>query len=179
MSDQLIRDELITMMFAGKPRGLLLLFVCFFRSPPPALQQKHFGQTHPAHAAAGSDTTANTLSFLMYRLALDPPLHRRARQEIRDAMQQAGVGSVAALTYEQVSKIPLLAALINETLRLYPSAPDLARGVARDVVVDGKLLRGGSYVVTSVYNMHRWVLASTQWARSSSDLYRSTPLSQP
>jgi cytochrome P450 len=51
--------------------------------------------------------------------------------------------------------MPFLVACTNETLRLYPAAPQLARVTAGEEVLGGYQVPKGALVLPDVYNMHR------------------------
>lgn len=65
---------------------------------------------------AGRDTTAATLTFSVYKLAQHPDVLQRLREEIL-----AKVGPSRRPTYDDIRDMKYLRAVINETLRLYPS----------------------------------------------------------
>ncbi|TFK50641.1 cytochrome P450 [Heliocybe sulcata] len=67
---------------------------------------------------AGRDTTAATLTFIVYFLALYPNVMSRLRSEILDK-----VGPTRRPTYDDIRDMKYLRAVINETLRLYPAVP--------------------------------------------------------
>jgi len=75
---------------------------------------------------AGSDTTSNTIGFILYNLARLPDFQRDLRAEIQAA------GPSDRVDYE---KMPLLNAIINEVLRLYPSVPIADRVATADCVL--------------------------------------------
>ncbi|KAG5982246.1 hypothetical protein E4U55_002162 [Claviceps digitariae] len=83
---------------------------------------------------AGRDTTAGTLSWAIYELARHPECFAKMRREILDI-----VGPSKPPTYEDLKNMPYLKAVINETLRLYPSVPFNLRIALRDCT----LPRGG------------------------------------
>lgn len=76
---------------------------------------------------AGRDTTAGTLSWAIYELARHPECLAKMRREIVDV-----VGPAKAPSYQQLKNMPYLKAVINETLRLYPSVPFNVRIALRD-----------------------------------------------
>lgn len=67
---------------------------------------------------AGSDTTASTLAALMYHLLADRELLSRLKAELASVMPEPHDLPVGA----RLDGLPLLNALIQEALRLYPGA---------------------------------------------------------
>ena len=81
---------------------------------------------------AGSETTATALSGIMHHLLKNPQIHYRLTDAIRSAFKHE-----SEIISENVSKLPLLNAVIEEGLRL---CPPVALGMPRLVA------RGGSEV---------------------------------
>jgi cytochrome P450 len=67
---------------------------------------------------AGRDTTACTLTWIIYHLSMDPAITKRLRQEIMDT-----IGSERSPTYTDLKIMKYLQHILNETLRLYPVVP--------------------------------------------------------
>ncbi|KAG9016362.1 hypothetical protein FRB90_003112 [Tulasnella sp. 427] len=67
---------------------------------------------------AGRDTTAATLTFAVYLLALDPGALGKLRKEVLDV-----VGPTERPTFDHIREMKYLRAVINETLRLFPPVP--------------------------------------------------------
>lgn len=72
---------------------------------------------------AGRETSISTMIYALCELAKHPEMQRRARDEILEKIQAAN----GVVTYEAVHDMKYLHQVINETLRLYPSAPILDR----------------------------------------------------
>ncbi|OJD30513.1 cytochrome p450 [Diplodia corticola] len=102
---------------------------------------------------AGSDTTAVTLTFLVWCVLARPRLHGELVEELARAKEEAAAldDDVVAFSDERLEQLPLLNAVIRETLRLYGAAP-------------GSLPRNpppGGATVGGVF-MPDWVVLSTQ-----------------
>ncbi|KIM86055.1 hypothetical protein PILCRDRAFT_816602 [Piloderma croceum F 1598] len=67
---------------------------------------------------ASKDTTAATLTFAMYLLAITPSVLDRLREEILTY-----VGPSRKPTYDDIRQMKYLRAVLNETLRLFPPVP--------------------------------------------------------
>ncbi len=82
---------------------------------------------------AGHETTSGALSFALYHLAREPEVLARVRAELDEVLgEDPGVGP----TFEQVPKLRYLRRVVDETLRLWPTAPGFARA-PREVTTIG------------------------------------------
>jgi cytochrome P450 len=92
---------------------------------------------------AGEDTTAGTLAWSMYLLALNPDVQKAVRREA-----QAAIGSAVAIpTFEATRALPLTEAVVLEALRLKPVAPLQGMSPIRDTELAGVALPAGSRVI--------------------------------
>ncbi|CAL1701116.1 unnamed protein product [Somion occarium] len=106
---------------------------------------------------AGRDTTAGTLTFLVYLLSQYPQALLKLRQEILSV-----VGPTRRPTYDDIREMKFLRAVINETLRLFPSVPFNVRYPVQDVLLPNTsdpstpfFIPKMTPVAYSVWMMHR------------------------
>jgi cytochrome P450 / NADPH-cytochrome P450 reductase len=82
---------------------------------------------------AGHETTSGLLSFAVYYLMNDPVVLERARAEVDGVL-----GGTAEPTFEQVQRLRYVRQVLDETLRLWPTAPAFNRYPYEDTVVGGR-----------------------------------------
>lgn len=98
---------------------------------------------------AGHETTASTIAWAWYLLSQAPEAAARLRAEARAALggRPAGFADLAAL--------PFTRAVVEETLRLYPPIPMLAREAQREVTIAGERVPRGGLVMAVPWLLHR------------------------
>lgn len=89
---------------------------------------------------AGFETTARTMTFLMFQLSRNPGLRGMVRKEAINFGRPTGALAV-------LKQLPLSCEIVNETLRLYPPVAMLARQPAADVEIGGYAVKAGSLVI--------------------------------
>ncbi|XP_019621037.1 PREDICTED: cytochrome P450 3A29-like [Branchiostoma belcheri] len=105
---------------------------------------------------AGYDTTASTMAYTMYNLALNQEAQDTVIQEVDNAME--GKDDV---DHEAVGQLTYLEMCIMETLRLYPPGANvMTRCSVEDTVVKGLSIPKGVTILTPVQAIHydpeRW-----------------------
>ncbi|KAG0698023.1 cytochrome P450 monooxygenase pc-3 [Suillus ampliporus] len=105
---------------------------------------------------AGRDTTATTLTFLIYMLSQHPQVMHRLREEVLSK-----IGPSRRPTHEDMREMRYMRAVINETLRLYPPVPFNFR-TCREATVwpavnggDPVFIPADTLIFFSVFVMHR------------------------
>jgi len=100
---------------------------------------------------AGHETTSGALSFALYYLSRHPDVLARARAEV-DAVW----GDDPAPAFEHVAKLRHVRRVLDESLRLWPTAPAFAREARRDTVLGGRYpMRAGDWVFVLIPLLHR------------------------
>ncbi|MEU6814673.1 cytochrome P450 [Streptomyces sp. NPDC046860] len=100
---------------------------------------------------AGHETTSGALSFALYYLAEHPEIAARARAEVDRVW-----GDTPEPGYEQVARLRYLRRVLDESLRLWPTAPAFAREATRDTVLAGEHpVRRGGWALVLTPMLHR------------------------
>ncbi|KAJ7243965.1 cytochrome P450 monooxygenase pc-1 [Mycena rebaudengoi] len=106
---------------------------------------------------AGRDTTMHTLTMVIYFLSMYPAVCQKLREEIL-----AHVGPHKRPTYDDIRNMKYMRAVINESMRLYPSVPfNIRESVTSttwpspDPTEKPLYVPGGAKVPYSVFIMHR------------------------
>lgn len=98
---------------------------------------------------AGHETTANSLAWAWYLLSQVPEAEERLHAELAQVL--AG----RPPTLDDVAKLPYTRAVFEETIRLYPPVPLLARLALRDETIRGRHMPAGSLVMVVPWLLHR------------------------
>jgi cytochrome P450 len=98
---------------------------------------------------AGHETTANSLAWAWYLLSQAPEVEERLHAELARVLngRPPTLDDVPSLTYTR--------AVFEETVRLYPPVPLLARQALRDETIRGRPVRAGSLVMVVPWLLHR------------------------
>eukprot|EP00397_Hematodinium_sp_SG-2012_P015501 GEMP01015786.1.p1 GENE.GEMP01015786.1~~GEMP01015786.1.p1 ORF type:complete len:614 (+),score=118.05 GEMP01015786.1:233-2074(+) len=98
---------------------------------------------------AGRDTTAVTLSWLLYELTQHPDVLAKMRAELFDLSENPSLEDID-------NNLVYTKAVIDETLRLHPPVPRNSRmAVEDDVLPDGTFVPSGCWISYMPYAMNR------------------------
>jgi len=100
--------------------------------------------------SAGYETTAQTLCFISYNLAMNPDIQQKLCEEIDHALEKYN----GEINYESVNDIQYLDMVIDETQRLYPAASRLDRVCKDDYEYEGIKMKKGQIWAFSIYGVH-------------------------
>ena len=94
---------------------------------------------------AGHETTSGALSFALYYLTQNPELLARAKAEV-DALW--GESAEHEPAYGDIAKLRYVRAVVDEALRLWPTAPGYLRVARKDTLLGGRYrIKQGQWVL--------------------------------
>ncbi|WP_369251344.1 cytochrome P450 [Streptomyces sp. R41] len=100
---------------------------------------------------AGHETTSGALSFALHYLSRHPDVAARARAEVDRVW-----GDTDRPGYDQVAKLRYVRRVLDESLRLWPTAPAFAREARQDTVLGGvHPMRQGAWALVLTAMLHR------------------------
>lgn len=101
---------------------------------------------------AGHDTTAVSISWVLYMLGLHPEVQRKVQEEV-DAL--FGEDTERPVVEDDLKELKYLECVIKETQRIYPPAPYIARELLEDVHVNNVTIPKGTTCMLLIYMLHR------------------------
>ncbi|XP_021931304.1 cytochrome P450 6k1-like [Zootermopsis nevadensis] len=101
----------------------------------------------------GFETAATSMSFCLYELSLNQDVQRRLRDEIDHVLKEHN----GNFTYNALEQMEYLDHVVAETLRMYPSLPNLIRVCTKPYTIPGTnvLIDKGTPVIIPIYAIHR------------------------
>ncbi|MDM0041443.1 cytochrome P450 [Variovorax sp. J22G21] len=102
---------------------------------------------------AGHETTSGLLSFATYFLIKNPHVLAEARAEVDSVL---GTDLSARPTYAQVNRLQYIQQVLKEALRLYPTAPAIAKRALEDTVIGGQYtIKKKNMIIMHALALHR------------------------
>ncbi len=98
--------------------------------------------------AAGSETTANMLTWTISLLAQNPDIVLKLQSEIESVLGDEPLG------LDHLDKLHFTNAIMQESMRIYPIVAGLGRQVVSDDTIEGVDVKAGSIVYVSQFSMH-------------------------
>ncbi|KAE8440788.1 hypothetical protein EG329_006566 [Mollisiaceae sp. DMI_Dod_QoI] len=134
------------------PPDFMARFLAVHEATPDKMSKDDLFGISIANIAAGSETTAITLSAIFYHLLEHPTSYQRLQQEIDAACTTGLIDD--PITFRQALNLPYLQAVIKEALRLHPA---VGLGLQRCVPAGGAILNGRMFPEGTTVGVNAWV----------------------
>ncbi|MGH9397110.1 MAG: cytochrome P450 [Terriglobia bacterium] len=144
-------DEIIQQRRASRQDGddLLSLLLRARDENPDGMPRSLLRDQVMTLLLAGHETTALTLCWTFYLIALHPLVEHRLEAEIRDVLGDRPPGAL------DIPSVPYAERIVKESLRLYPPAYAMVRVALRDIEIGGYVVPQGASVIMSQWIVHR------------------------
>lgn len=114
-----------------------------------ALTEKEARDEFATVRGAGSETTSNSICFMLMLLSEHPECFAKLRSEVDATVS----GRVA--TYDEAKQLSYGFQVMLETLRLFPTVPSMPRNAACDTDLGAYRIPKGSFVFVSQWALNR------------------------
>lgn len=148
--DDAVRNEVIDSETA--PMDFMAKLMAANEENPSRVSIYHVWSMSLADIIAGSDTTAVSLSSILYHLLKSPETLQKLREEIELAEQEGRCGS-DKITFKQSKDMPYLQAVIKEALRMCAAT---GTPLWRDVPKDGVELGDYHFPAGTTVGLNTW-----------------------
>ncbi|CAO3586330.1 unnamed protein product [Absidia cylindrospora] len=179
-----IEDRQQGLMHGEERNDLLSRFMSTTNEDGQKLSNKELRDVVLNFVIAGRDTTAQTISWMVYLLLTNPLVESKLMAEIKAHITDELYGNPVAM-YETIHKMKYAHAIFNETLRLYPGVPGNQKyALNDDIWPDGTVIKKNDYVLWSAYGQGRsakiWGsdakdFKPERWFNAEGDLRRESP----
>lgn len=144
---ELIADREARSRHRNQDRDLLMLVVTAAADAPQGTTEVR--DQVMTFLLAGHETTGSALTWTLALLSRHPDVRRRVVAELDQVLQGRRV------TREDVASLPLLSAVLKESLRLFPPAWTIERRAGAADDFDGHAVPAGTTILLSPYLTHR------------------------
>ncbi|XP_075155380.1 putative cytochrome P450 313a4 [Haematobia irritans] len=105
---------------------------------------------------AGFETTALTICITMFLLAMHPDVQEKAYKEVCAAFPDDDDGEFD-IDYNQITQLVYLDRVVKETMRVFPSLPQVGRQVVGGdlTLSNGVVIKEGQRILIDIFHLHR------------------------
>lgn len=103
--------------------------------------------------ASSHETTSSAFTWTTFLLATHPETQIRLREEVRDNLPKNPSSEVELA--QLLESLPLLNAVCNETLRLYPTVPVTIRDSIRPTTINDTFIPKGTQILIAPWAINR------------------------
>ncbi|XP_046481802.1 cytochrome P450 4C1-like isoform X1 [Neodiprion pinetum] len=108
--------------------------------------------------AAGSDTTAITMNYVLLMLASHQDIQEKVYQELCDIFGEHVLNDDSEelhITMEVLARMTYMERVIKETMRLFPVVPLMSRTATDDFDLGHRTFPRGTSIVLNIFGVHR------------------------
>ncbi|MCX6044282.1 MAG: cytochrome P450 [Chloroflexi bacterium] len=134
---------------AGRPVDMIdLLLNTRYEDTGEAMDDEQMGREIRIFIGAGHETTSNTLSWTLYLLSQHPEVEAKLQAEVDQVLAQR------TPTMEDISQLPYMRKVLEESMRLYPAAWAISRQSINEDQLGPYYLPADASVILPIYAVH-------------------------
>ncbi|GLU04195.1 hypothetical protein SLE2022_213540 [Rubroshorea leprosula] len=133
----------------AKDKTMIEVLLSLQKSEPHNYRDENIRSTMLGLLAAGTDTSAGTMEWAMSLLLNNPEALKKAQEEMDNV-----VGSSRLVEESDLGKLSYLRCIINETMRMYPTAPLLPHESSHECFVGGYRIPRGTMLLVNLWAIH-------------------------
>ncbi|KAL1422668.1 hypothetical protein MTO96_003846 [Rhipicephalus appendiculatus] len=101
---------------------------------------------------AGHDTSAQTLTWTLFALAINPGVQRKVHEELSSVFGKRAAGNI---TKSHVAKLTYLDRVLKETMRIFTIVPWVGRSLTEPLKIGNYTIPEGCTCYVFAYGIHR------------------------
>ena len=133
----------------AEARDMLDVLIAARKQSGAALSDKEIRDNCMTMLFGGHETTAGSVTWAWGLLAANPDKRLKMLQEIDNVL-----GGRAPEGFDDLKRLPYVALVFEEAMRLYPMFSFLFREAAEDDVIEGRRIDAGDLIAFSAYSIH-------------------------
>nr|AAT38512.1 pheromone-degrading enzyme [Phyllopertha diversa] len=137
--------------FGRKKKQAFLDLLLEYSANDPSFTEQHIQEEVDTFMFEGHDTTATSITFALYALAMNPHIQEKAYAELKEIFSN---NSKRHASYRDLQEMKYLEMVIKETLRIYTTVPFYSRALEEDVNMNGQILPKGTMLNVFAYGVH-------------------------
>nr|QIK02100.1 cytochromes P450 family 4 [Holotrichia parallela] len=139
-----------------KKKRAFLDLLLEYSTRDPSFTEEDIRQEVDTFMFEGHDTTATSITFALYALAIYPDIQEKVFAEIENIFSDDPKRNA---NYRDLQEMKYLEMVIKESLRVYPTVAQIGRALEEDVDWNGVLLPKGLMIYIFLYGVHQ----SSEW----------------
>ncbi|KAJ8686995.1 hypothetical protein QAD02_022789 [Eretmocerus hayati] len=151
LRESITNDEIETHTGHEGRRGLSVIDILLSAEKDGLIDSKGVADEVETFIAAGYDTSAMTLAYLLLLLSEHQDVQASARAEAKEILTQCG----GKLTLDDTKKMVYMERCIKESMRIQPTVPRIDRILKKEAKLSGYIVPPKTEVVLLIHETHR------------------------
>ncbi|NP_001165982.1 cytochrome P450 4AB15 [Nasonia vitripennis] len=135
----------------GRKKRLAMLDLLLLAEKEGLIDEQGIKEEVDTFTAAGYDTTGMGMVYMLLLLAENKDVQKLARAESDRILSASG----GRITMTEIQQMDYIERCVKESLRLFPTAPNISRTIIKDIQLKNCMVPAGTDVFVPIYDVHR------------------------